>query len=108
MIPKFSPLEFVSFYIEVPIMIAMTTIWLFVRKNWRGTKASPPSSDAESEALLSPRRQSRGTWGDLVDFETVDLHRDEYEEDEQEQCESEEYHRSSGIKGSIKVYYWIV
>lgn len=113
-IPHFSPLDFLSFYIEVPIMTFMTLTWLFVSR--RRSKAL--SRSAETDGLLSHSRSSskssptvrgRHGWTDLVDIRKADLYSDEHEEPE---CDSEEaggVNVVKGVRGAVlRFWYWIV
>ncbi|KAG6333853.1 hypothetical protein ID866_5241, partial [Astraeus odoratus] len=102
--PKFSPVDFISFYIEVPIMIVMYAAWLFVRRAVTSkanvvTPASPPSDSAASSransesALLTGARKRKANVRaafDIVDLSTVDLYEDEYREIEEDVVEDEQ------------------
>lgn len=83
-IPKFSAIDFISFYIQIPVMLVMFTIWTAVKL--------------------------RGFRGVFVDASTVDLHRDEYVEDEVDKTEDEQ--RTRRMQGTKKIlwrlYYWFV
>lgn len=101
-IPHFSALDFVSFYIEVPIMAFMAVAWLIVSERKR---RSP-----ESEALLSQSRSKsplkRRSWTDLVDVNAVDLYMDEH--DEQDSSEDDRP-STKGVKNALRrIYYWVV
>ncbi|KAF5326237.1 hypothetical protein D9611_000065 [Ephemerocybe angulata] len=106
-IPRFSPLDFVSFYVEIPFMTFMTLVWLIVRRE-RNRRLQ--ESD-ETEGLL-PRRRShsraKGSFWDLVNTETVDLHEDQYDEGS-ESGDEDETSPSKGIKAQLRrLYYWLV
>ena len=117
MIPEFSAIDFVSFYIEIPIMLVMYLVWMII---WRPGPPSPPISlptDEEPGAGEPPKRKSvnRRVWefvsyNDAVDIETVDLRRDEHEE-EAEDVE-EDLKREGKLKGRWRwlwrVYYAVV
>lgn len=106
-IPHFSILDFVSFYIEVPIMTFMTAAWLLASRRKRRNSSHSP----EGEALLSQSRSKsplKGyyAWTDLVDVETVDLYSDEH--DEQDSSEDDQP-STKGIKNALRrIYYWVV
>lgn len=108
MIPKFSIVDFISFYVEVPVMIVMTVIWLFAARI-RGKRSAYSSTDSSSEtqALLAQSQTGSRLW-DLVDVETVDLLKDEYDEpvdslDEETGKESKGYRRILR-----RLYNWVV
>jgi len=100
-IPKFSAVEFVSFYIEIPVMIVMFTSWFILKRFTR-----------PAGRLLARDDESRNrAWRhlDIVDMDTVDLAQDEYTEEAEDKVEDEE--RRSRIKGPRglwwRLYYWI-
>ncbi|KAF5385971.1 hypothetical protein D9615_002336 [Tricholomella constricta] len=102
-IPKFSAVDFVSFYIEIPVMIVMFIIWMIVT----GLRSAPSNSGNGPTDYLPARR----VWySDLVDTTTVDLFQDEYVEEEADKRDDEQRtNRIKGKKGIIwRVYYWIV
>jgi amino acid permease len=84
-IPTFTAVDFVSFYIEIPVMLVMFIFWML---------------------LKHPGLR----YGDLVDVKTVDLSRDEYTEGDQDRADDEERDiRMKGSKGYLwRLYYWIV
>lgn len=71
-IPKFSIVDFASFYVELPVMLCMYLVWLFLK---RQTSVSLPG---HSEAVEQPIRQR--TLTDLVDINDIDLKMYEYVE----------------------------
>ena len=102
MIPKFSPVDFVSFYIEIPVMIVMFTSWLMLKRFTR-----------PAGRLLARDDESRSrVWHhlDVVDIDTVDLTQDEYTDEAEDKEEDEERRgRISGPRGLWwRLYYWIV
>lgn len=101
MVPKFSAVDFVSFYIEIPVMIVMFTSWLMIKRSTR-----------PAGRLLAGDGESRSrVWRhlDLVDIDVVDLTQDEYTEEAEDKEEEEE--RKSRISGPgglwWRLYYWI-
>ncbi|KAF4620986.1 hypothetical protein D9613_000345 [Agrocybe pediades] len=115
--PVFSPVDFVSLYIEVPVMVIMFVAWMVVRGfGHDGTllREDPISSPSEpllpesSTASSLGRRKSR--LHDLVDVDSVDLYRDEYAEDPIEvEAEDEVSKRLNGRLGLLwRLYYWLV
>lgn len=113
-IPRFSPVDFISFYLELPVMVLMYIGWLLLKR------PAPRSDWEESRALISPtsatpllrraHRFSERTFHDLVDTLTVDLRRDEYEEAALDKVDDEL--RESRLHGRAQwlwtLYYWIV
>ncbi|CDO69261.1 hypothetical protein BN946_scf185042.g163 [Trametes cinnabarina] len=88
--PKFTAVDFVSFYIEIPVMIVMYLAWMILRRPIPASGippsalSSPPAAAAEEQAprrTLAARVWHRLTYVDNVDIRTVDLKRDEHEED---------------------------
>ncbi|KAH9832274.1 amino acid permease-domain-containing protein [Rhodofomes roseus] len=107
-IPRFSAVDFVSFYIEIPVMALMYAGWLIVRR-----QPKPAGQVGEQRSLLpagciGPRRSFR--WHDLVDIQTIDLKRDEYEEAEADRVDdAQRQKRLEGRVGSLwRLYYWVV
>ncbi|KAJ3507345.1 hypothetical protein NLJ89_g6360 [Agrocybe chaxingu] len=111
-IPRFSPSDFISFYIEIPVMAIMLLGWILLRNT-----ATPVPSGSSTESLLSePCTHAAPTkkttrYLDLVDAGTVDLYRDEYHEEgqEDEASEDETATRLSGKKKLFwSLYYWLI
>jgi AAT family amino acid transporter len=74
--PKFMAVDFVSFYVEIPVMIVMCTAWMLIKR---------PRSNSSAQTA-----QSRRFWySDLVDVNTVDLSKDEYHDEESDHIEDE-------------------
>jgi amino acid transporter, AAT family len=91
-IPEFKGVEFVSFYVEVPVMALMYVAWILSRPQ-----------PARRDGVL------RAFGEDLVDYKTVDLDRDEYAEVEADKVLDQK--RESRLKGRQgwlwRCYYWI-
>ncbi|KAJ7287346.1 amino acid permease/ SLC12A domain-containing protein [Mycena rebaudengoi] len=90
-IPEFITIDFISYYIEIPVMFVMFVAWTLF-----GRSTAQPSP--------TPKKW----WSrffDLVDIQTVDLFSDQYEEDEQDRQEEE---RRTGKSGIWRLYYWLV
>ncbi|KAJ3749272.1 amino acid permease-domain-containing protein [Lentinula detonsa] len=112
-IPTFSPVNFVSYYIEIPVMIIMYLAWMLIQHPGRPARTLQPGSSAGprnprsssqtplfngSGARSSSRGRGRGsgkTWwySDIVDIHTVDLYRDEHEEEEVDRMDDGERER---------------
>jgi amino acid permease len=89
-IPEFITIDFISYYIEIPVMFVMFVAWTLF-----GRSTAQPSP--------TPKKW----WSrffDLVDIQTVDLFSDQYEEDEQDRQEE----RRTGKSGIWRLYYWLV
>jgi len=102
-IPKFTAVDFVSFYIEIPTMLVMFIAWMVVKRPGSHSLHPGLSGTAVGEA-------SRRAWySDLVDTKTVDLSRDEYVEGDNDRADDEQ--RITRMKGNKrclwKLYYWI-
>ncbi|PIL34130.1 transporter [Ganoderma sinense ZZ0214-1] len=116
-IPEFSAVDFVSFYIEIPVMILMYFVWMII---WPPGPPSPPISlptDEEPVEGGAPARKSVGrrVWefvshNDAVDILTVDLKRDEHEENVEDL--EDDLEREGNLKGRYRwlwrVYYAVV
>ncbi|KAI0322347.1 amino acid permease/ SLC12A domain-containing protein [Amylostereum chailletii] len=93
--PRFSPVDFVSFYVELPVMLVMFIAWSLVHR-------SPAVHD---EVVVSTRRVRQ--WSDIVDLATVDLRRDEYSDVEDDVVDDQEKERRQ--KGRMawawRIYY---
>jgi len=101
-IPKFTAVDFVSFYIEIPVMIVMFAVWLVVAR-----RRYPGRPVTLSNNTLIRRVQ---WYFDVVDIDTVDLYKDEYQEEEEDNIEDAK--RANRLHGKTrilwKLYYWIV
>ncbi|KAG5646843.1 hypothetical protein DXG03_002220 [Asterophora parasitica] len=102
-IPKFSAVDFVSYYIQIPVMAVMFVIWIIVT----GLRSK---SSVSANGLTSQPPTRRVWYSDLVDANTVDLYQDEYVEDEEDKTDDEtRKNRIRGKKGFLwRLYYWIV
>ncbi|KAJ3843535.1 amino acid permease-domain-containing protein [Lentinula raphanica] len=136
-IPTFSPVSFVSYYIEIPVMVIMYLAWTLKQHMGRSSRSLAPTQ-AESEGIRgSPRSPSQtplfdrtrnlarpsskargrrrvngGLWwwwyNDIVDVHTVDLYRDEYEEEETERVDEGEGGRRAKDSNIVKRTLWKV
>ncbi|PCH43551.1 hypothetical protein WOLCODRAFT_138428 [Wolfiporia cocos MD-104 SS10] len=108
--PRFSPVDFVSFYIEIPVMSLMFLGWIILKQVVCTAEldTSPPVLPATSTTPLL-RRKYQWKLHDIVDTSTVDLQRDEYEEGEIDKADDEEREkRLHGRAGLLwRVYYWV-
>jgi len=103
--PHFTAVDFVSLYIEIPVMILMYTAWMLIRR-------PDPNIPAPTSSLSSASPGWRREWwkSDLVDVNTVDLTRDEYTEDHVDSVGDDK--RDKRYQGKTRwlwrVYYWVV
>ena len=107
MIPHFSAVDFVSFYVEIPVMVVMYIVWItFKRLPQHKGVIDPEFVGSSDTPPISPKRVR---WFDLVDISTVNLHRDEYEDAVDDLIEDQE--RDRRMKGRIRwlwrLYYTI-
>ncbi|KAI0675079.1 amino acid permease-domain-containing protein [Trametes maxima] len=111
-IPKFSWVDFVSFYIEIPVMIIMYLLWMLIR---RPKPSSARVADDQPIEPPAPRSILRRVWDfisyhDNVDTRTVDLKRDEHEDEEEDLAD--DLAREAKLKGRWRwlwrVYYAVV
>ncbi|KAG7090961.1 hypothetical protein E1B28_010029 [Marasmius oreades] len=101
--PTFSTVEFLSLYIEIPVMVVMTLIWLFIRRP--NPNPRPTSGSSRSKRVL--------WFTDVVDANVVDLYRDEYEEElapsDIIDNETRKRRLNEGKQRFFwRLYYWIV
>ena len=120
-IPTFSAIDFVSFYIEVPVMFIMYVAWMLLRhpsvdsslphfsQSQTPSSSFIPLSTSENRKIR-PRLFWKWWHNDLVDVKTVDLNKDEYTEEGVDKSDEEE--RDGWIKGPVgllwRLYYWLV
>ncbi|KAI6157445.1 amino acid permease-domain-containing protein [Pisolithus tinctorius] len=115
--PTFSPIDFVSLYIEIPVMVVMYIVWLIVKATV--ARSAPPDVSgntlrhANETTPLTGRRKSRKidlrAAFDIVDILTVDLHEDEYVEVNEDGAEDRaREQRLSGRFGWFwRLFYYI-
>ncbi|KAI6110534.1 amino acid permease-domain-containing protein [Pisolithus croceorrhizus] len=117
--PTFSPVDFVSLYIEIPVMAVMYIAWLIVK----GTLAwpfpvdisgNPLRSAGETTPLIHTSRSEHSKIGlgaafDIVDILAVDLYEDEYVEVSEDGVEDGvREQRLNGPFGPLwRVFYYI-
>jgi len=125
-IPEFSLVDFISFYIELPVMLIMFLAWLYLKSPSSSSQSSHSHSkstimgnDADASQPLLPQQNVTNTdliphrkhwYSDLVDVDNVDLSRDEYVDEEDDILDDEERtKRVSGRLGVLwTVYYWVL
>ncbi|KII94587.1 hypothetical protein PLICRDRAFT_97452 [Plicaturopsis crispa FD-325 SS-3] len=99
--PSFTAVDFVSFYIEIPVMLVMYVVWMLLKRPLPSSALSPETTPSRS-----------GWWySDLVDIRTVDLRRDEHEEEIDDKVDDEQRIRRISKRYSgwaWRVFYWVV
>ena len=100
-------MDFISFYIEIPIMVIMYLVWVLVHHNpfQKGQEIALPIDAEDIPVTIAP---TRSRWLDLVETSEVDLHKDEYKDDVADLADNEERDkRLSGRTGWLwRIYYW--
>jgi len=113
-IPRFSAVDFLSFYIQLPVMAVMYFLWLVVHRMLRPHRplatqqpTSPSSAATSPLATMGPASRS---FFDFVDPSRVDLYRDEHEDSPLDKHEDEvRVRRMRGLVGWVwALYYYIV
>lgn len=114
-IPVFTAVDFVSLYIEIPVMIFMYLVWMLIRRpdpNAEAAARLPDNADNADGSSTSAKPIARRKWwtSDLVDVNTVDLTRDEYEEQVVDKVDDERIERRYAGKWrwAWRVYYALV
>ncbi|KAH9920102.1 amino acid permease/ SLC12A domain-containing protein [Fomitopsis serialis] len=106
-IPHFSAVDFVSFYIEIPAMVVMYVGWVVMRR-----PPKPTGQVGEQRPLLHVGcvgTRSRVRWHDLVDVQNLDLKRDEYEEVDVDRIDdAKRQKRLEGSAGWLWRLYYLV
>jgi amino acid permease len=101
-IPRFSLVDFLSFYVELLVMAIMYCLWLVFHRAFRprttaaALLVASPSLTTESESTTHPEAQP---FFDFVDASDVDLYRDEHEETRVEKHEDEV--REQRLRGRV-------
>jgi len=86
-IPHFSVVDFLSFYIELLVMAIMYFLWLVLHRTFRPRTATLlASSPTTTSGSTHPEAQPLF---DFVDVSDVDLYRDEHEETQVDKHEDE-------------------
>ncbi|KIY71117.1 hypothetical protein CYLTODRAFT_487487 [Cylindrobasidium torrendii FP15055 ss-10] len=104
-VPKFAIVDFVSLYIEIPLLIVMYIGWLVGKRviNWRQVVTERTPLLTSNDAIRSA--DAPEPWFDLVDIRTVDLKTDEYDDLIEEEAVLE-----GGAKPTLlkRLYNWVV
>jgi len=101
--PKFIAVDFVSFYIEILLMLVMFIFWMLLKR--------PGLHHLRLSGTLGDGENGKRMWySDLVDVKTVDLSRDEYVERDDDRADDKQRtnRMTQGWKGYLwRLYYWI-
>lgn len=100
-IPRFSAVDFFTFYIELPVMAFMYLLWLLIRRVRHLASPSIPPSASPSVVVT---RQAQPFF-DFVDVARVDLYHDEHEEGQVDKHEDEA--RAQRLGGRAR-WAWVV
>ncbi|KAF8973198.1 amino acid permease-domain-containing protein [Flammula alnicola] len=115
-IPVFSALDFISFYIEIPIIVVMFIAWMVLKRPTlqisQLSESTPSASDHSlpESTLILRNNKKKSRFHDLVDVESVDLYRDEYTEEVVESAAEDEITKRLNGKARLlwSLYYWLV
>ena len=108
--PHFAAVDFVSFYIEIPVMIVMYLGWILVKRPPKPAEREEPERRPLLPVGCFGPRSGRSRWHDLVDIHSLDLKRDEYQEVEEDRIDDAQ--RQKRLEGRARwlwrAYYWVV
>ncbi|KZV73806.1 hypothetical protein PENSPDRAFT_648570 [Peniophora sp. CONT] len=96
--PVFTAVDFVSYYIEIPIMLVMFTTWALVT---RAIRPKPQETEQHHEGL----KGKAARWLDVVDANTVDLLVDEFADLPENADEVAAHERRKGARGWAQRVY---
>ncbi|KAH7923932.1 hypothetical protein BV22DRAFT_1130240 [Leucogyrophana mollusca] len=111
--PVFSAIDFVSFYIEIPVMLVMYLTWILAKRAVPmspGSGNAPSASAHESTPLIGTGTGGHTSrWFDIVDIQNVDLFKDEYEEEATDEADDEQRAKRLQSRARIlwRVYYLV-
>lgn len=107
-IPRFSVVDFLSFYVELLVMAIMYFLWLFFHSAVRPRAAAALLASSPTTASGSTHPEAQPFF-DFVDGSDVDLYRDEHEETQVDKHEDEvRAQRLRGRAGWAWTLYYIV
>jgi len=103
LVPRFTPIEFLSYYVEIPAMVLMFTVWRTLSFHRSSDKTPLLNS-------MQPAVQHSFWTGDVADLDTIDLTRYEYIEDESDRRDDELRisRQQGGTRWLWNLYYWLV
>ena len=118
--PKFSAVDFISFYVKIPVMIIMYIAWA-LGKNIPATEQEavapsdrrPLAATDELTPLIPTNSRGRATGHtstfDIVDIYSVDLYKDEHVEGSDDELDDEEVTKNlQGRFGWLWKLYYLV
>jgi len=107
-IPRFSVVDFLSFYIELLMMGIMYILWLVFHRAFRPRAAAALLSSSPMTASGSTHPEAQPFF-DFVEVSDVDLYRDEHEETHVDKHEDEvRAQRLRGRVGWVWTLYYLV
>ena len=108
--PHFAAVDFVSFYIEIPVMIVMYLGWILVKRPPKPAEREEPERRPLLPVGCFGPRSGRSRWHDLVDIHSLDLKRDEYQEVEEDRIDDAQRHKrlEGRARWLWRAYYWVV
>jgi hypothetical protein len=118
-IPRFSAVDFLSFYIEVLVTALMYLLWLVGCRALRAPLAAPPTSStmastaavAVATTTTTMHPASTRPFFDFVDVSRVDLYRDEHEDAPVDKHEDEDEVHARRLRGRARwawtLYYLV-
>lgn len=108
-IPRFSAVDFLSFYVELFVMAFMYLLWLVVHRVLKSPLSEhPPTTSSPSSATSHPTARP---FFDFVDVSRVDIYHDEHEDEpfDKHEDEARRGRRLRGFAGwAWALYYYIV
>jgi hypothetical protein len=113
-IPRFSAVDFFSFYVELFVMGLMYLLWLVVHRVLKPLPLSvhqPTSSSSTASAASATSHPTARPFFDFVDPSRVDLYHDEHEDEpfDKHEDEARRMRRMHGSAGWAWIlYYYIV
>ncbi|KLO06770.1 hypothetical protein SCHPADRAFT_837571 [Schizopora paradoxa] len=113
LLPRFSFVDFVSFYVEVPVMVLMTCLYVALRRSRsqdRGalTESRTPllSSPREENANDAEDLRNQSSTFDIVPLAAIDLFKDEHDEDEEDREDEDERIKNLAGKWGLAWRVW--
>lgn len=106
-VPHFHPLDFLSYYIEIMVMVIMFVTWRTL--SLYKSRSNPPMRPLLDSVKDDEHRSSFWT-GDVADLDNIDLMQDEYHDVEVDTLDDDErILQQPGITRWLwNLYYWLV